>query len=210
VVSGGTLKILGYDSLSLQISNCFLVFDRLFEVSGIISSATTVQTLNTQSLPRYTAGTRVCAYIMATAATTGTFSAATSYTNQDGVSGRTGFFRIGGNNVGNAFQPRFMNLQTGDTGVRSVESIQIQSAITSSAPFNLVLAQPLGMFIDTAQILGPTKTAPNLINGNVVGGFPNVDENACLFYIRLFSTAGSSYNTGNNLGSFIIKEVYEI
>jgi hypothetical protein len=108
---------------------------------------------NTTPIPRYTTGVGVQIMAISLGARTGGSDVAVTYTNSAGVSGRTATFRE--NSPGS--QPNgmilthtlnaqtntglFVALQTGDTGVRSIESV------TMLAPdvglFALVLVRPL-------------------------------------------------------------------
>lgn len=105
--------------------------------------------INTVPLPRY-AGGRVVAVAQSAASTTGQFTF--SYTNQDGVSGRTSLnhFTIavaGGGQVvaassqiATSYLP-YCNLQAGDTGVRSIESVTFTAA--GGGLMALVIVAPL-------------------------------------------------------------------
>lgn len=100
------------------------------------------------SLPRYTAG-RVIAVAQSAASTTGTFTF--TYTNQAGVSGRVSqvhktFAVAGGgqvvsaNGAGASYNP-FLLLDSGDTGVRSIESVTFTGA--GGGLMALVIVKPL-------------------------------------------------------------------
>jgi hypothetical protein len=119
------------------------------------NAITTSQTLiNTLSIPRYTDGAGVRAYIVAV----GTMGAGTpnitiTYTNQAGVAGRTMPITVSA--VTTAVQSHivhsdpsagkyfpFLPLASGDTGIRSVQSIQLSATMTSGS-MALVLCKPL-------------------------------------------------------------------
>jgi hypothetical protein len=105
--------------------------------------------VNTVTIPRYSGG-RVIAVAQSAAATNGQFTF--SYTNQDGVAGRTSLnhFTIavaGGGQIVAAsvasaasYLP-YCNLQAGDTGVRSIESVTFTAA--GGGLMALVIVQPL-------------------------------------------------------------------
>lgn len=95
---------------------------------------------NTVTLPRYVDGNGVRIVLVASAPMTVTASCTISYTNQDGVSGRTITFNVipalnigacatgVSPTVGGAGQASpFVDLAEGDTGVRSIESITFAS-----------------------------------------------------------------------------------
>lgn len=110
------------------------------------------ETTEVATLPsRYSSG-KVIAISQAAAATIGQFSF--SYTNQDGVSGRTSpniFTQIvggGGQSLnaaisGGGFHP-YLPLQTGDIGVRSIESVTFTAA--GGGLMALVIVQPIRSF----------------------------------------------------------------
>lgn len=107
---------------------------------------------NTLSLPRYTDGKGVQVMAILTNAGTGGQQFFFTYTNSDGVAGRTSqtvtmnTSTVVGNVIGsntaiaNASNP-FIGLQLGDSGVRSIESVTMLGVDTGL--FALVLIKPL-------------------------------------------------------------------
>ena len=105
--------------------------------------------VNTATIPRYTSG-RVIAVGQSASSTLGQFTF--SYTNQDGVAGRTSqnhftFVVAGGgqvvaSSVGNvaSFHP-YLALQAGDSGVKSIESVTFTAG--GGGLMALVIVQPL-------------------------------------------------------------------
>lgn len=132
-----------------------LLCDYLLYYPSIDESTTDVQLLtNSASLPRYTdgAGVQIAAISLAGRAAKVTFSA--SYTNQDGVAGRTtgtaALFNsavIGNIVTSNMADPDsanpFLRLQGSDTGVRSIESVTMNGPDVGL--FALVLMKPLAL-----------------------------------------------------------------
>ena len=117
------------------------------------------------ALPRYaTEGGQMMAVAQSAASTVGTFSV--SYTNQDGVPGRTsqatftkavaggGTLVTSTTNAVSGTQP-FIQLQAGDTGVRSVESVTFSAA--GGGLMAIVLVKPL-MHIHSTQECRRTTT----------------------------------------------------
>jgi len=106
---------------------------------------------NTVTLPRYTSG-QVIAVAQSASSAIGTFTM--NYTNQDGVAktsqvNRT-FAVSGGGQVVNALAAgasynSFVNLATGDTGVRSIESVTFTAA--GGGLLALVIVKPLQMML---------------------------------------------------------------
>lgn len=109
---------------------------------------------NTITLPRYTTGAGVQMMVVNITARTGGQSFYVTYTNSDGVAGRTSdtvvqnAFAQPGNIVtasratSSSGNP-FIALQSGDTGVRSVQSLTMLGSDTGF--FALVLVRPLAM-----------------------------------------------------------------
>lgn len=107
---------------------------------------------NVLTLPRYTDGVGVQVMAITTNAGTGGQQFFFTYTNSDGVSGRTsqtvtqntstavGTVMGSNTNVINASNP-FIGLQLGDSGVRSIESVTMLGVDTGL--FALVLVKPL-------------------------------------------------------------------
>lgn len=117
---------------------------------------------NTQTLPRYTDGEGVKMMAVSVAARTGGQSFTVTYTNQDGVAGRVtpAVVQNTSSAVGTVVtsetassgnRPLFIPLQSGDTGVRSVESVTMLGADVGL--FSIILVKPLfesGVFEQTA------------------------------------------------------------
>lgn len=107
---------------------------------------------NTNSLTRYTDGEGVRIMLVTQGARAGSPYVTVSYTNQDGVSGRTtvshrmnneifnGGIATSNRAVADSGNP-FLALQQGDTGVRSVESVTLATADVGL--FAIVLVKPI-------------------------------------------------------------------
>jgi hypothetical protein len=109
---------------------------------------------NSISLPRYESGAGVRAFMVATNPYVGNTNISITYTNSDGVSGRTspvlfsnaagaiGTLITGGGASGtvNRIGP-FFPLQSGDSGIRSVEGVRFFAP--SGGLYTLVLCKPL-------------------------------------------------------------------
>lgn len=113
---------------------------------------------NTQSPTRYADGRGVRLMVVTVAGHTGGQPFTVNYTNQDGVAGRitktatmsTQFVNgtiLNSQQAGAAYEKNgpFLSLQTGDTGVRSVQSVTI-GGIGDVGLFALVLVKPLATF----------------------------------------------------------------
>ena len=111
---------------------------------------------NSVAIPRYTTGAGVRIMAVSVAGRTGGASFFVSYTNSDGVSGRTSgtvlqnSVSVNGSIVtsqqaANGAAGPFIPLQSGDTGVRSIESVTMTG--TDVGLFTLVLVKPLAQTI---------------------------------------------------------------
>lgn len=113
---------------------------------------------NLVGLSRYTDGAGVRAILVATAPMTATASCTVSYTNQDGISGRTSTFNLipaasigvcatGTGAAGGAGQVNpFIPLTGGDIGMRSVESLTMLGA--AGGFVTLALVKPIAQLTD--------------------------------------------------------------
>lgn len=123
------------------------LMDRLVAVGGISVASTGDKTINSLPLLRYTNGEAVMVYAEVTTqtATTAVVLSMSSYTNQDGTPGRVGgslTFPATATQVGNLIGP--FPLQAGDTGVRSVETVNVSTA-ASAGVTNILLTKTIYM-----------------------------------------------------------------
>lgn len=112
---------------------------------------------NTLTLPRYTDGEGVQMMAVTISSRTGGRSFTASYTNSDGTAGRTtpavvqnavgapGTITTSATATANASGGPFIPLQSGDSGVRSVESVTMAGADTGF--FALVLVKPIAQSV---------------------------------------------------------------
>lgn len=167
-----------------------ILCDYLLYYPFVDEGTTDVQTMTVgDSLPRYTdgAGVQMMAVVVAGHATGGaTFSV--SYTNQSGVAGRTsatvkmgtqfvnGTILTTAQATAQCYGP-FIPLQSGDTGVRSVESVTV-NAPGDVGLFTLVLVKPLADIslrgIDAPVEVDYLKDRPSM---------PKIEDNAYLNFI---------------------------
>ena len=130
-----------------------LLCDYLMFYPFIDEGTTDAQSMtNVSTLPRYTDGKGVQVMAIATNAGTGGQQFFFTYTNQDGVAGRTSLTHTMNTStiVGNVLTSNtvnansgnpFLGLQDGDSGVRSIETVTMLGADTGL--FALVLVKPL-------------------------------------------------------------------
>lgn len=164
--------------------------DRLSHQGGLVGDSASAQTTNlpTAALTRYTTGAGVHALlevysIVGTTATTFT----TSYTNQDGTSGRTSIAStiggVGFREVGRAFD---IPLQLSDSGVRAVASVTLAATTGTAGNFGVTLYKPL-LHFPIQQALTLHEFDPLLA---LSANLPEIIDDACLFWlVRPVSTA---------------------
>jgi hypothetical protein len=161
-----------------------VLYDRLVHMSGLSGVVTGAQTTNlpTAPLTRYTSGVGVRAFleIYTQLGTTGA-NGRLSYTNQDGTSGRTSgdFFLAGAQapNRGRAAGTLVaVNLAAGDTGVRSVESVTIDTTTGTVGNFGVTLAYPLAIIASRAYN-ARQRDLPMFGCGDAV----RIEDDACLW-----------------------------
>lgn len=144
----------------------FILCDYLMFYPFLDEGTTDEQALtNSVTLPRYTDGKGVQVMAVSVAGRTGGQTFRFTYTNSDGVAGRVSQTVIQNtstaigtivtsNNATNGACGPFIGLQSGDSGVRSIESVQMISG-PDVGLFTLVLVKPL----ETYQLYEQTAPA---------------------------------------------------
>lgn len=166
--------------------------DYLLYYPTIDDSETALQEMdNTNTLPRYTDGVGVQMMAITTGARTGGQTFNVTYTNSDGVAGRVtptmqqNTSSILGTVTTSCLTPTnlgtggpFIPLQSGDTGVRSIESVQMNGIDTGF--FTLILVKPL------AETFLRSNNAPVEIDHLIHHSqLPRIYDDAFLGYICL-------------------------
>ena len=206
-LDGGTgrLSIIGAKWGTLALGS-LIIADRLSHQGGLSGIVTTAQTTNlpTAALTRYTTGEGVMLGLSVYTAVGATATTVTaSYTNSDGTSGRTTpAVAFGGTNFGTAAgRLILLPLQSGDRGVRSVESVTVAATTGTAGNFGVVLFKPLvSINVDCADQYSSTPS--DMISGRLAGLAPEVLDGACLFGICI--TNAASYKGSGHL---ILSEV---
>jgi hypothetical protein len=201
--AGGGLQnsIVGFRLTSFN-PGALLVADRLSHTGGLSATVTTPQTTNlpTAALTRYTDGVGVmmALTIYTLIGTTATTVSAT-YTNQAGVGSRvTPLVPFGGTRNREANRMIFLPLQSGDTGVRSVESVTVTATTGTAGNFGVTLFRLLqGISIESLSGVG----AGGFVSGWTVGGIPRVEPDACLFLVSV-----NGYSNPAAAGALIMEE----
>lgn len=141
--TGGQFAYLGRLSAISSIGGALWLVDRLWQNSGLSTTLTTSQAITPAALPtgRDLNGAASGHGVLAAIEWSGTGGAGTptatiTYTNQDGVTGRTATLASVATPPIGTFE--LFSLQAGDTGIRSIQSFQWSATHTSGA-FHLVL-----------------------------------------------------------------------
>ena len=144
---------------------------------------------NTVTLPRYTDGKGVQVIAVSVAGRTGGARFYFTYTNSDGVSGRTsqiayqnnsaalGTLQNNGQNTNVSANP-FLGLQDGDSGVRSIDSVVMLDADVGL--MTLILVKPLGTSV-IREITAPAEKDYFLESGVI----PRIYDDAYLSFLCL-------------------------
>lgn len=182
LIESGSLQLLGATLKSSGISGLSVILVDLLNLQGgIDSSITGSQTTNlpTAALTRYTSGVGVMAgvYIQnQVGATATTFTV--SYTNQAGTSGQTSTATvIGGTLFREAGSIIPIPLAAGDTGVKSVDSIDLAASLGGIA-IGVCLFKPLAIL--SMESFTGAASLDMVSTGGVVGQFAEINPDACL------------------------------
>lgn len=184
-------------------SGMWILYDRLCHQGGLDGTVTTAQTTNlpTAALTRYTDGVGVMAMVenySTGGATPTTFTL--SYTNQAGTSGQTSQpVAFGGTGNRENVRAFLVPLQSGDYGVRSVESLTLASTTSGIGNFGITLIRPL-LFLPVNMTSSAAVTIDSLFH---LGMLPEEDE-ACLAWLMV--PGNSSTATGTMVASLKIAE----
>lgn len=184
--SSGQLSIIAARFSALNPGN-YLLIDRLSHQGGLSGIVTTAQTTNlpTAALTRYTDGEGVMVglSIYTTVGTTAS-TITMSYTNQAGTSGRTSPAVVfGGTAFREASRMIMVPLQSGDSGVRSVQSVTVLATTGTAGNFGVTLFRPLYAICvpDASGVLA----AGGFITGSTCGGIAKIEDNACISVVGM-------------------------
>jgi hypothetical protein len=177
---------------SLGSSGSLMIADRLSHQGGLSGIVATAQTTNlpTAPLTRYASGEGVfvALEIYNAIGSTGTTVTA-SYTNSQGVAGRTTEVMLfGGTNFREVGVMLTMPLQQGDTGVRSVQSVSVLATTGTAGNFGVTLFKPL-VRLPVLGLGSHTFHFDSIIA--LSGNIPQIENNACLQWIVIPSAASS-------------------
>jgi len=179
-----------------------MLVDMCLYYPGINMNLATAQTLvNGTTLTRNTTGAGLRAYLVVQTTTGATaHNVAMSYTNQAATAGKTLPVTVActasaiaphithSGTAANNYWP-FLPLASGDTGVRSVQTVTI-SAASGAGTAALVLAKPL---IDIPLTTASVAVERDLLNQ--LPSLPKIDDGACLTWLYMaWAATGASTN----------------
>lgn len=191
---GRELRVSNLDFM-WSLTGIFYFYDRLIHSDGLSGTLTSAQPVNTPALPaRAGTGEGVDLYLEIYTSTGATPQAATvSYTNSDGVSGRTGTVTIPASPL--AGRLLRVNLTLGDLGVQSVQSVTLAGSTGTPGDFGVVLGKPI------LTVSSSTNNVPQF-RDYAGTGLPQVFGDSAIWVFML----GSAASSGTMIGSLLIAE----
>ena len=187
--SGGRdLHLIGA-SVTPATAGVYLLYDRLMHCGGLSGGVTTAQTVQganpgTPPITRNIDGDGNMAWyeiytVIGTTSTTLTMS----YTDQDG-NAATSTINCGGTGFREVTRAQRIPLAAGDTGIRSIQSVQLTSTTGPAGTFGITLAKPLAWLP-----VGAAGTAGWRDYTTGLPGIPTIDPDACLALMFLPAAA---------------------
>lgn len=147
---GGNTGYVGRWSAGASALGTLILYDRLWHNSALVGNVTTLQSFTQPALTRETNGDGVELWgeIYSAMGATGSVFTAT-YTNQAGTGSRSATYTQPANalSVGQMFP---FALQSGDSGVRSVQSVQLGTSTGTAGNFGLTLVKRIAEIPVTA------------------------------------------------------------
>jgi hypothetical protein len=170
--------------------------DRLADFSGLSGTSTSLQNTTSLAVSRYTGteaiGNQIYVEIYTSVGSTAR-TLTVNYTNENGASKSTTVQLGGSANFRSSPLLRHVPMATGDRGVRSVESVQLDNSTGTTGNFGITIARPL-----TCVSVGVSGAggAPADILTNF-GGPIEIKTDAALFFFGSFpSTTATWYDVG--------------
>lgn len=174
-------------SVSPNAQGSLMLYDRLLHNSGLSGTvAAAPQAVGGPALTRYTdgVGNQIWLEIYTLIGATPHLITA-SYTNQDGVGGRTTPSRqIGGTGYREAQRMLQLPLQAGDTGVLSVETVTIDVSTGTAGDFGVTILHPILPIAFDEDGVGAVRDTISAVPGP-----REIVNNACLTLMWLAATA---------------------
>ena len=193
--AGASSYLARFSALSSAQPGQLMLCDRLWHNSGINVTSTSSQTVNSATFPARdqngaTNGAGVLLGLEVSSATgAGTPTITVVYTNSAGTGSRTGTNLINTNatSAAGSFYP--IGLQAGDSGVQSVQSIQL-SATWTSGTVHLVAYRVISVIPSGAAGISSAVDV-------VTGGMPQMFDNTVPFILFVPSTTSSTSIQGS-------------
>lgn len=157
------------------------VYDRLWHAGSFTSSAGTINATDSTPIDRGSNGAGVELWAEINTALSALATTITvTYTNQDGTAGRTATCTLPASAIARRMLP--FALQSGDTGIRSIEDVAGSAAPTGT--FNLVLLQML------TEIPLPYPNVPGVMDWADIG-MARIYNDACIAMMIQTASGGS-------------------
>ncbi len=181
---GGRQKWLTAFMATGLVAGTLILYDRLGHIGNLNATTTTAQTF-TGTPTRYTDGVGNIAWVeiytqIGASSTTFTMS----YTNQANTSGRTSTaVPIGNTGYREVNRALLIPTQAGDSGIRSIQNIDLLATTSTAGAFGVTLAHPLAIaVIDQAGVGGWRDFTTGL------PGLPEILTDACLAFLWIPSS----------------------
>jgi hypothetical protein len=195
--TGGRDKYSIGAAITSSTAGVYLLYDRLFHEGGLSGISTAAQTVQgspaSPALTRYTGGTgNIAFYEIYTIIGTTSRTLTMTYTNQTGTSGRTSTINIGGTGFREVTRMQRIPLAAGDSGIQSIQTVQLDVSTGTLGNFGITIAQPLAWIpVNVAGTMGWRDYTTGL------PGIPVIDPDACLslMFIPNGNTAPELFGT---------------
>lgn len=178
---------------SCTTSGVLMLTDRLVETSGLSLVTTTAQTINSVALPARATdaiGVELWLDIITVGGNTASATVMCSYTNQDGVAGRTAVLTGGIPASGTPVMRQYqLTLQAGDTGVQSVQTFTSTTSTTVAGSAGIVLRRRLAIGSIPGANLG-------FVQGYAETALEKIPDSACLELLWLATGTASGVLQG--------------
>jgi hypothetical protein len=169
----------------------YLLYDRLFHIGGLIGTSAAAQTVQgspaSPALTRYTGGTgNIAFYEIYTDLGSNSRTLTMTYTNQAGTTGGTSTINIGATSFREVTRMQRIPLAAGDSGIQSIQTVQLNTSTGTTGNFGITIAQPLAWIpVNVAGTMGWRDYTTGL------PGIPVIDPDACLslMFIPVTGTA---------------------
>jgi hypothetical protein len=147
--TGGRTKYLTGFCVNARVQSNFFLYDRLADFSGLSGTVTTAQNTTSLAVSRYTGtasvGNEIWIEIYTAVGASATTIKAT-YTNQAGTGSQvTPLVPFGGASDAEATRMFRLPLASGDTGVRSVESVTVTATTGTAGDFGVTILRKLAL-----------------------------------------------------------------